>query len=253
MRGGVCSPPPPPLPLLPLLSCRFRSNKFVVGEPYLRFYAGAPLVSSYEEGHRYGTGVRVCCCSRASNPRGRDARGAGAAPRALDRHPRPRASRPAPAPRRPLPPPAGTLCVFDFRPRRFDAGKYAMLAHFAEIVVREMERDMVRRQAGGAPAWHRAARSHPTPPPAQPPAHSPRSDLPALDGAAACLPSAGARLRPADSAVGAWAPSGVRAALAPLAPSAGCLRACRRLAAGLPADQPLPAPLPPACVPLPCR
>ncbi|KAI3426335.1 hypothetical protein D9Q98_008708 [Chlorella vulgaris] len=69
---------------------RFRSNPFVVGEPHIRFYAGAPLVSSYQHAHRYGT-----------------------------------------------------LCVFDFKPRRFDATKYTMLAHFAEIVVREMERELV--------------------------------------------------------------------------------------------------------------
>ncbi|KAL4857667.1 Mitogen-activated protein kinase kinase kinase 9 [Chlorella vulgaris] len=68
----------------------FRSNPFVVGEPHIRFYAGAPLVSSYQHAHRYGT-----------------------------------------------------LCVFDFKPRRFDATKYTMLAHFAEIVVREMERELV--------------------------------------------------------------------------------------------------------------
>jgi hypothetical protein len=67
----------------------------VVGEPHIRFYAGAPLVSS-DSGHRLGT-----------------------------------------------------LCVFDFRPRSFPAQQYAMLANFAEIVVREMERGMVSRGWAG--------------------------------------------------------------------------------------------------------
>ena len=44
-------------------------------------------------------------------------------------------------------PAAGTLCVFDFEPRLFGAEMYACLASFAEIVVREMERDLV----GGPP------------------------------------------------------------------------------------------------------
>ncbi|PSC70418.1 Serine threonine-kinase CTR1 [Micractinium conductrix] len=64
---------------------RFANNTFVAGEPHIRFYAGAPLVST-NSGHRYGT-----------------------------------------------------LCVFDFKPRSFDAGQYAVLCHFAEILVREME------------------------------------------------------------------------------------------------------------------
>lgn len=46
---------------------------------------------------------------------------------------------------RPAPPQrAGTLCVFDFKPRTFPAAHYAMLAHFSEILVRELERELVR-------------------------------------------------------------------------------------------------------------
>ena len=37
----------------------------------------------------------------------------------------------------------GTLCVVDFRPRSFPAGLYNTLMNFAELVVREMERDRV--------------------------------------------------------------------------------------------------------------
>lgn len=36
----------------------------------------------------------------------------------------------------------GTLCVFDFKPRTFPAAHYAMLAHFSEILVRELEREL---------------------------------------------------------------------------------------------------------------
>ncbi|KAL4433273.1 hypothetical protein ABPG77_003321 [Micractinium sp. CCAP 211/92] len=70
---------------------RFKNNKFVAGEPHIRFYAGAPLVATVG-GHRYGT-----------------------------------------------------LCVFDFKPRTFPAAQYAMLAHFAEILVRELERELALR------------------------------------------------------------------------------------------------------------
>ena len=88
------SPARPPACLHPTCG-RFKNNQFVCGEPHLRFYAGAPLVSS-DSGHRLGT-----------------------------------------------------LCVFDFRPRSFPAQQYAMLANFAEILVREMERSMVSRLGWG--------------------------------------------------------------------------------------------------------
>ena len=69
-----------------LQDSRFINNKYVVGHPYIRFYAGAPLVGSL--GHRYGT-----------------------------------------------------LCIIDFVPRHFTADQYLILAHFAELATRELERE----------------------------------------------------------------------------------------------------------------
>jgi Protein tyrosine and serine/threonine kinase len=65
---------------------RFVMNPFVSGPPYMRFYGGAPLVTS--SGHRIGT-----------------------------------------------------LCMVDFEPRNFPASAYQLLLNFAEIIVREIERD----------------------------------------------------------------------------------------------------------------
>lgn len=49
---------------------------------------------------------------------------------------------------------AGTLCVFDFKPRTFPAAHYTMLSHFAEILVRELERELVRpAQLLGTRSW----------------------------------------------------------------------------------------------------
>lgn len=67
---------------------RFRDNPLVVGEPHIRFYAGAPLISS-ANGYRYGT-----------------------------------------------------LCVIDTRPHHeFSVEQYNMLIQFAELCVREIEKD----------------------------------------------------------------------------------------------------------------
>ncbi|PRW44843.1 prolyl endopeptidase-like isoform A [Chlorella sorokiniana] len=49
----------------------------------------------------------------------------------------------------------GTLCVFDFKPRSFSPAQYAMLSHFAELAVREMERELAleeQRQLRAGPA-----------------------------------------------------------------------------------------------------
>ncbi|KAK9810348.1 hypothetical protein WJX72_009180 [[Myrmecia] bisecta] len=75
---------------------RFAENPFVVNEPHIRFYAGAPLVSS--RGHRLGS-----------------------------------------------------LCVVDYKPRKFDAESCNLLCNFATMVVRDVERqheeDLQRRQS----------------------------------------------------------------------------------------------------------
>lgn len=71
-----------------LLDRRFRENPLVAGPPGIRFYAGAPLISS-ANGYRYGT-----------------------------------------------------LCVIDTQPHHeFAAEQYNMLIQFAELCVREIEKD----------------------------------------------------------------------------------------------------------------
>lgn len=65
---------------------RFRDNPLVTGPPYIRFYAGAPLIAS--NGHRLGS-----------------------------------------------------LCVVDLKPRQLDTEQLALLCNFAEMAVREMEKD----------------------------------------------------------------------------------------------------------------
>ena len=64
-------------------------NPLVTGAPHIRFYAGAPLVTS--------NGMRL-----------------------------------------------GSLCVIDTEPRHLDAEQLMVLANFAEVVVREIEKDMAR-------------------------------------------------------------------------------------------------------------
>ncbi|KAL4423942.1 hypothetical protein ABPG75_001243 [Micractinium tetrahymenae] len=67
---------------------RFCNARHVAGEPHIRFYAGAPLISTLQ-GHLYGT-----------------------------------------------------LCVFDFQPRSFASAQCAMLGHFAEMALRELEQEV---------------------------------------------------------------------------------------------------------------
>ncbi len=47
----------------------------------------------------------------------------------------------------------GSLCVIDTQPRHLDAEQLMVLANFAEVVVREIEKDMarVRRAARSLP------------------------------------------------------------------------------------------------------
>ena len=68
-------------------------NPLVTGAPHIRFYAGAPLVTS--------AGMRL-----------------------------------------------GSLCVIDKEPRHLDAEQLMVLANFAEVVVREIEKDLARVRAG---------------------------------------------------------------------------------------------------------
>ncbi len=68
---------------------RFKDNPLVTGPPLIRFYAGAPLVTS--------NGMRL-----------------------------------------------GSLCVIDVKPRSLDAEQLMVLANFAEVVVREIEKDIAR-------------------------------------------------------------------------------------------------------------
>lgn len=74
-----------------LQDVRFAGNPLVVGEPYIRFYAGAPLVSS-ANGYRYGS-----------------------------------------------------VCIIDTRPHKntFTSEHYNLLAQFAELAVREIEKDKI--------------------------------------------------------------------------------------------------------------
>lgn len=80
--------PNPTMMIVPdtLEDARFVGSQFVKGEPHVRFYAGAPLVSS--DGHVMGS-----------------------------------------------------LGVMDIKPRAFPAGALNIICNFAELVVREMERD----------------------------------------------------------------------------------------------------------------
>ncbi|KAK9915712.1 hypothetical protein WJX75_003037 [Coccomyxa subellipsoidea] len=70
---------------------RFMENPLVTGAPHIRFYAGAPLVTS--------NGMRL-----------------------------------------------GSLCVIDKEPRHLDAEQLMVLANFAEVVVREIEKDIARKE-----------------------------------------------------------------------------------------------------------
>lgn len=90
--GHTILPPVPQIFIVEdaLEDVRFAGNPLVKGPPYIRFYAGAPLVSS-ANGYRYGS-----------------------------------------------------LCVIDTRPHsNFSTEHYNLLAQFAELTVREIEKDKV--------------------------------------------------------------------------------------------------------------
>lgn len=95
-----------------LQDARFRDNTLVTGHPFIRFYAGAPLIAS--NGHRLGS-----------------------------------------------------LCVIDRRPRTLDTEQLALLCNFAEMAVREMEKDKLCTLKRGdslvaemtADGMHRAAKA----------------------------------------------------------------------------------------------
>lgn len=73
----------------PVCPPRFVENPLVTGPPHIRFYAGAPLVSS--TGHRLGS-----------------------------------------------------LCIIDNKPRQLDPESCNVLINFAEIVVRELEKERMK-------------------------------------------------------------------------------------------------------------
>lgn len=105
-RGLLASPPhlPDGVRQLPPCACadalrelrRFADNPLVTGPPDIRFYAGAPLVTS--------SGLRL-----------------------------------------------GSLCVIDCEPRDLDADQLNVLCNFAEVVVREIEKDAARVRAHSQP------------------------------------------------------------------------------------------------------
>ena len=94
-RSSFCAwtllPPHPEVLVVPDArdDARFADNPLVVGEPKIRFYAGAPLVSS--------NGARL-----------------------------------------------GSLCVIDTVPRSIDAEQCNVLVNFAEVVMREVEKEKTR-------------------------------------------------------------------------------------------------------------
>lgn len=94
-RSSFCAwtllPPHPEVLVVPDArdDARFADNPLVVGEPRIRFYAGAPLVAS--------TGARL-----------------------------------------------GSLCVIDTVPRSIDAEQCNVLVNFAEVVMREIEKEKTR-------------------------------------------------------------------------------------------------------------
>lgn len=46
----------------------------------------------------------------------------------------------------------GSLCVIDLKPRQFDAESCTVLANFAEVVVREIEKEKMRVIVGRVPS-----------------------------------------------------------------------------------------------------
>ena len=71
------------------MPCRFAENPLVLNEPFIRFYAGAPLITS--TGHRLGS-----------------------------------------------------LCIIDRKPRELEAESCNVLINFAEVVMRELEKEKMR-------------------------------------------------------------------------------------------------------------
>lgn len=106
---------------------RFRENPLVVGEPHIRFYAGAPLISS-ANGYRYGT-VRASCRRRGCACGQQVSRCWDLAEHWLQVEALVRAREAPSSPHVPTPSPAGLqLCVIDNKPHReFAAEAYNLL------------------------------------------------------------------------------------------------------------------------------
>ena len=145
-----CASCPTSWPPLQSKDARFSQHPCVKGPPGIRFYAGGGPSCSDALRH---------CCKRLPLPPGQlPATSAGCCQAVLGNFSPPARSRRATSPANRTPPllphtgapligsrrhRLGSLCVIDMRPRSISAGLLNTLTNFAELVVREIERDQV--------------------------------------------------------------------------------------------------------------